>query len=119
MSRVLVNSCKERNSELKYVSVQVEGSNEILQVHLFSLNWLIDEAFLTRNHTRGIEFPAQQLLAPRELSTDQRYILKELKDVAVSLGHVTRRGIPEVITTTRYAQPKATQMKHKLEGIVP
>src|SRR5258708_3900685 len=40
--------------------------------------WLIDEEFLTRNPTRGIEFPAQQLLAPRELSTDQRYILKEL-----------------------------------------
>ena len=40
--------------------------------------WLIDEGLLTRNPTRGIEFPAQQLLAPRELSTDQRYILKEL-----------------------------------------
>jgi site-specific recombinase XerD len=40
--------------------------------------WLIDEELLTRNPTRGIEFPAQQLLAPRELSTDQRYILKEL-----------------------------------------
>lgn len=40
--------------------------------------WLINEEFLTRNPTRGIEFPAQQLLAPRELSTDQRYILKEL-----------------------------------------
>ena len=40
--------------------------------------WLIDEEFLTRNPTRGIEFPAQQLLAPRELSPDQRYILKEL-----------------------------------------
>jgi site-specific recombinase XerD len=40
--------------------------------------WLIDEALLTRNPTRGIEFPAQQLLSPRELSTDQRYILKEL-----------------------------------------
>jgi site-specific recombinase XerD len=40
--------------------------------------WLIDEEFLTRNPTRGIEFPAQQLLSPRELSTDQRYILKEL-----------------------------------------
>ena len=31
-----------------------------------------------RNPTRGIEFPAQQLLSPRELSTNQRYILKEL-----------------------------------------
>jgi integrase len=40
--------------------------------------WLIDEELLTRNPTKGIEFPAQQLLAPRELSTDQRYILKEL-----------------------------------------
>jgi site-specific recombinase XerC len=40
--------------------------------------WLIDEGQLTRSPTRGIEFPAQQLLAPRELSTDQRYILKEL-----------------------------------------
>jgi site-specific recombinase XerD len=40
--------------------------------------WLIDEDWLKRNPTRGIEFPAQQLLSPRELSTDQRYILKEL-----------------------------------------
>ncbi|HEY4385432.1 MAG TPA: tyrosine-type recombinase/integrase [Ktedonobacteraceae bacterium] len=40
--------------------------------------WLINEERLSRNPTRGIEFPAQQLLAPRELSTDQRYILKEL-----------------------------------------
>ena len=40
--------------------------------------WLIDEAFITRNPTRGIELPAQQLLAPRELSVDRRYILKEL-----------------------------------------
>ncbi len=40
--------------------------------------WLINEELLSRNPTRGIEFPAQQLLAPRELSTDQRYILKEL-----------------------------------------
>jgi site-specific recombinase XerD len=41
-------------------------------------NWLIDEGQLLRNPTRGISFPAQQLLAPRELSTDQRYVLKEL-----------------------------------------
>jgi site-specific recombinase XerD len=40
--------------------------------------WLILEELLVRNPTRGIEFPAQQLLSPRELSTDQRYILKEL-----------------------------------------
>lgn len=40
--------------------------------------WLIYEELLVRNPTIGIEFPAQQLLAPRELSTNQRYILKEL-----------------------------------------
>jgi site-specific recombinase XerD len=40
--------------------------------------WLIDENLLTRNPSRGIEFPAQQLLSPRELSPAQRYILKEL-----------------------------------------
>src|SRR5260370_26806624 len=43
-----------------------------------SAEWLINEELLMRNPTRGIEFPAQQLLSPRELSTDQRYILKEL-----------------------------------------
>ncbi|BCL79429.1 hypothetical protein ccbrp13_18940 [Ktedonobacteria bacterium brp13] len=41
-------------------------------------DWLIDEELLGRNPTRGISFPAQQLLAPRELSADQRYVLKEL-----------------------------------------
>ena len=40
--------------------------------------WLVDEAVITRNPTRRIEFPAQQLLAPRELETSQRYLLKEL-----------------------------------------
>ena len=43
--------------------------------------WLINEELLVRNPTRGIEFPAQQLLSPRELSTDQRYILKELIEI--------------------------------------
>ena len=33
---------------------------------------------MSRNPTRGISFPAQQLLDPRELSADQRYVLKEL-----------------------------------------
>lgn len=44
--------------------------------------WLIHEELLVHNPTREIEFPAQQLLAPRELSTDQRYILKELIETA-------------------------------------
>jgi site-specific recombinase XerC len=40
--------------------------------------WLIDEEFLTRNPTRGVEFPAMSLLAPLGLSIDQRHTLKEL-----------------------------------------
>jgi site-specific recombinase XerD len=40
--------------------------------------WLRDEGRITSNPSRGIDLPAQQLLAPRELSPEQRYILKEL-----------------------------------------
>jgi site-specific recombinase XerD len=41
--------------------------------------WLIEEeGLLKRNPARGIEIPAQQLLAPRKLSPDQRYVLKNL-----------------------------------------
>ncbi len=41
--------------------------------------WLIEEkGMLRRNPARGIEIPAQPLLAPRRLSPDQRYALKNL-----------------------------------------
>lgn len=41
--------------------------------------WLIEEGSLfARNPTQGVKLPTQQLLAPRELSDDQRYVLKEL-----------------------------------------
>lgn len=41
--------------------------------------WLIEEkGLLRRNPTRGVEIPAQQMLAPRQLSADQRYILRNL-----------------------------------------
>ena len=41
--------------------------------------WLIeDKGLLRRNPTRGVEVPAQALLAPRRLSPDQRYVLKNL-----------------------------------------
>lgn len=41
--------------------------------------WLVEEkGLLSRNPARGIEIPAQQLLAPRKLSPDQRYVLKNL-----------------------------------------
>lgn len=41
--------------------------------------WLIeDKGLLRRNPARGVEVPAQPLLAPRRLSPDQRYTLKNL-----------------------------------------
>ena len=41
--------------------------------------WLIEEkGLLRRNPARGVEIPAQPLLAPRRLSPDQRYVLKNL-----------------------------------------
>ncbi|MBA2784046.1 MAG: tyrosine-type recombinase/integrase [Rubrobacteraceae bacterium] len=41
--------------------------------------WLIEEkGLLRRNPTRGVDVPAQPLLAPRRLSPEQRYVLKNL-----------------------------------------
>lgn len=43
--------------------------------------WLTDEkGILSRNPIRGIEIPAQPSLAPRQLSEDQRYVLRSLVD---------------------------------------
>ena len=39
-----------------------------------------------------------------------------LEEVAVSLGHVTKKGTPTVGTTARYTQPNREQMKHKLSN---
>jgi len=45
--------------------------------------WLIEEqGLLRRNPARGVEIPAQQLLAPRRLSPDQRYVLHNLVERA-------------------------------------
>jgi site-specific recombinase XerC len=41
--------------------------------------WLMEEkGLLQRNPTRGVDIPPQQTLAPRQLSEDQRYILRSL-----------------------------------------
>ncbi len=48
--------------------------------------WLIDEhSLLKRNPTRGVEVPAQQILAPRVLSEEQRSILQTLVEQADDL----------------------------------
>lgn len=41
--------------------------------------WLVEEkGLLLRNPTRGVDLPSQQVLAPRQLSEDQRYVLRTL-----------------------------------------
>lgn len=41
--------------------------------------WLIEEkGMLSKNPTRGIDLPAIQMLASRQLSEDQRFILRSL-----------------------------------------
>lgn len=41
--------------------------------------WLVEEKqLLSRNPTKGINIPVQPLMAPRELTSDQRYILRSL-----------------------------------------
>src|SRR5260370_22813963 len=37
-----------------------------------------EKGLLQRNPTRGVDPPSQQVLAPRQLSDDQRYILRSL-----------------------------------------
>src|SRR5215471_10350565 len=37
-----------------------------------------DQQLLERNLVRGVSIPAQALLAPRELSKDQRYVIRDL-----------------------------------------
>jgi site-specific recombinase XerD len=43
--------------------------------------WLMEEkSLLSRNPARAVVLPTQQLLAPRELSSDQRYVLRSLAE---------------------------------------
>jgi site-specific recombinase XerC len=49
--------------------------------------WLIeDKQLLRRNPAGGVELPAQPLLAPRELSPDQRYVLHSLVERREDVG---------------------------------
>nr|AUS92836.1 integrase [Bacillus glycinifermentans] len=42
-------------------------------------NWLIeDKGQLQRNPTKGVAIPAEPLMAPRELTEDQRYVLRNI-----------------------------------------
>lgn len=55
--------------------------------------WLIAEGELRANPTRSISIPAQALLAPRELSKDQRIVLKNLIERATDHGDLRGAAI--------------------------
>jgi site-specific recombinase XerC len=49
--------------------------------------WLVeDKGLLRRNPGRGLVLPPQALLAPRQLSADQRYLLRSLAKMASATG---------------------------------
>ncbi len=65
--------------ELEGRGYSVSHRSRVKSVASGFAGWLIEEKdLLGRNPTRGVEVPAQALLAPRRLSPDQRYVLKNL-----------------------------------------
>src|SRR3712207_6767680 len=65
--------------ELEGRGYSVSHRSRVKSVASGFAGWLIEEkGVLRKNPTRGVEVPAQALLAPRRLSPDQRYVLKNL-----------------------------------------
>ncbi|MCA1740115.1 MAG: tyrosine-type recombinase/integrase [Actinobacteria bacterium] len=65
--------------ELETRGYSVSHRSRVKSVASGFARWLIEEkGLLRRNPARGVEVPAQPLLAPRRLSPDQRYVLKNL-----------------------------------------
>ncbi len=55
--------------------------------------WLVEEkGLLRKNPTLGVEVPAMQVLAPRRLSPDQRYVLKNLVEKEATLRRPSDRS---------------------------
>ncbi len=70
-------------SLLKEQGYSVSHRTRVKSVIKHFCQWLIDEKeALKRNPTSGIEIKAQQTLAPRILSPDQRFVLRNLVEKA-------------------------------------
>ena len=66
-------------SSLKEQGYSVSHRTRVKSVINQFCQWLIEEKeVLRRNPTRGVEIKVQQILAPRILSTDQRFVLRTL-----------------------------------------
>src|SRR5947209_3027582 len=73
-------------SLLKEQGYSVSHRTRVKSVIKHFCQWLIDEKdLLKRNPTTGIEIKAQQTLAPRVLSPDQRFVLRNLVEKADDL----------------------------------
>ena len=65
--------------ELEARGYSVSHRSRVKSVASGFARWLVeDKGLLWRNPARGVEVPAQALLAPRRLSPDQSYVLKNL-----------------------------------------
>jgi site-specific recombinase XerD len=81
--------------ELEGRGYSVSHRSRVKSVASGFAGWLIEEkGLLRKNPTRGVEVPAQALLAPRRLSPDQRYVLKNLveRDGRVRSGAIFALG---------------------------
>ncbi|MFD1362806.1 tyrosine-type recombinase/integrase [Lentibacillus salinarum] len=64
--------------ELEANEYSINYRNRVKSAVSSFARWLIEKGLLQQNPTQGVEIPPQPLLAPRELSQDQRYVLRTL-----------------------------------------
>jgi site-specific recombinase XerD len=78
-SQLTQTSVERYLSALKEQGYSVSHRTRVKTVINGFCQWLVEEKqALTRNPTRGVEIKAQQVLAPRVLSPDQRFVLHNL-----------------------------------------
>src|SRR5215469_8988168 len=78
-SQLTTTAVERYLSVLKEQGYSVSHRTRVKTVLNGFCQWLIEEKqALTRNPTRGVEIEAQQVLAPRVLSPDQRFVLCHL-----------------------------------------
>ncbi len=77
LTRTAFSAYIDELREQEYSTSHLERVKAV--VNRFCL-WLIAEGEMRGNPTRGVTIPAQALLAPRELSKEQRFVLRNLDE---------------------------------------
>lgn len=65
-------------THLRKQGYSVSHQNRVKSAVRGFAEWLMERGQLTKNPVRGITVPAQPLLAPRQLTGDQRYVLRTI-----------------------------------------